>query len=183
MGNICHSGPVLRSDAPPPRPPPSSSPRESLTFGRDPALKREDYIFSNARGPSCLIKQPGSINGQQFLLDGCADCDIFLLDNCTAVQIDDCTNCRIVVGPCDSSLFVRNCTNCTIVAAVQQFRTRDCDALDVFLYSVTEPVLELSTNVRVACFPLTYFSLQQQFDRAGFSVWNNRWSEVLNIRL
>lgn len=32
--------------------------------------------------------------------------------------------------------------------------------------------------MRFGCFPLGYFSLQQQFDKAKFSVWNNKWSEV-----
>ncbi|KAJ0412302.1 hypothetical protein ATCC90586_009492 [Pythium insidiosum] len=180
MGNICHAGPVLRESeaAPPAAAPPKKKP---LTFGRDPTLKKEDYIFANIHTPSFLAKLPGSINGQQFLIENCSDCDIFLLDHCTAVQIDDCINCRIVVGPCESSLFLRNCKQCTIVCAVQQFRTRDCEDVDVYLYSSTEPIIETSTRMRFACYPLTYFSLQHQFEQAKFSVWNNRWSEVYNF--
>ncbi|TMW58364.1 hypothetical protein Poli38472_009923 [Pythium oligandrum] len=175
MGNLCHAGPLL---------PPASAPaasKQPLTFGRDPTLKREDFIFSNVQSASFLVKLPGSVNGQQFLIEACRDCDIFVLDHCTSVQIDDCVNCRIVIGPCNASLFLRNCRDCTLVCAVQQFRTRDCEKIDVYLYSATEPIIETSSQMRFACFPLAYFNLQQQFDAAKFSVWNNRWSEIYNF--
>ncbi|GLE04667.1 hypothetical protein PINS_up021973 [Pythium insidiosum] len=202
MGNICHAGPVLRASEAAALPDVASPKnKKPLTFGRDPTLKKEDYIFSNIHAPTFLAKLPGSINGQQFLIENCSECDIFVLDHCTAVQIDDCVNCRIVIGPCESSLFLRNCKQCTIVCAVQQFRTRDCEDIDVYLYSSTgqslflsrvssspvllahlpvdtEPIIESSTRMRFACYPMTYFSLQHQFDQAKFSVWNNRWSEV-----
>lgn len=134
MGNICHVGPVELLEASQVETPP---PKKPLTFGKDSTLKREDYIFSNIRVPSLLTKLPGSINGQQFIIEDCSDCDVFLLDNCTSVQIDECVNCRIVVGPCQASLFLRNCKRCTLVCAVQQFRTRDCVDVDVYLYSAT----------------------------------------------
>jgi hypothetical protein len=186
MGNVCHAGPVghgVAKRAAAAKPPVPSPPKKKpLTFGRDPTLKREDFVFSRIVGPSLQIKQPGSVNGQQFLVEECRDCDIFVLDHCTSVQIDECANCRIVIGPCQGSLFLRNCTGCTVVCAVQQFRARDCKDCDVYLYSATEPIIEASTKMRFACFPLTYFSLQQQFDKAKFSVWNNCWSEVRTHR-
>lgn len=135
MGNICHSGPVLR-----PQDGAAAQPKDArpeLTFGRDPTLKREDFMFSRIVGPKVLVKEPGTVNGQQFLIEEVSDCDIFVLDNCTSVQIDACTNCRIVLGPCAGSLFIRDCRNCTVVCAVQQFRSRDCSDMDVYLYSCT----------------------------------------------
>ncbi|POM75911.1 XRP2-like protein [Phytophthora palmivora] len=187
MGNICHAGPpALGSNA---KATAKSKTKSSLssgskstpTFGKDPTLKREDFIFSNIQTASFLAKLPGSINGQQFLIEECHNCDIFLLDHCTSVQIDACVNCRIVVGPCESSVFLRNCKRCTVICAVQQFRTRDCEDVDVYLYSVTDPIIETSSRLRFACFPLTYFSLQQQFRQAKFSPWNNKWSEIFNF--
>lgn len=139
MGNICHAGPVEMPVPPPP--PPTKKP---LTFGKDPDLKREDFMFSNIKEPSSvLVKLSGSINGQQFIIEDCSDCDIFLFDNCTSVQIDECVNCRILVGPCQASLFLRNCRKCTVICAVQQFRTRDCVDVDVYLYSATGTVVLL----------------------------------------
>ncbi|KAG3206687.1 hypothetical protein PC128_g651 [Phytophthora cactorum] len=186
MGNICHAGPpALGADAKPRSKSKSrastGSSKAAPTFGKDPTLKREDFIFSNIQTASFLAKLPGSINGQQFLIEDCHNCDIFLLDHCTSVQIDACVNCRIVVGPCESSVFLRNCKRCTVVCAVQQFRTRDCEDVSVYLYSATEPIIETSSGLRFACFPLTYFSLQQQFRQVKFSPWNNKWSEIFDF--
>ncbi|KAK1929798.1 Protein XRP2 [Phytophthora citrophthora] len=179
MGNICHAGPpALGEKAKSKSTPSTAGAKAAPTFGKDPTLKREDFIFSNIQTASFLAKLPGSINGQQFLIEDCHNCDIFLLDHCTSVQIDACVNCRIVVGPCESSVFLRNCKRCTVVCAVQQFRTRDCENVDVYLYSATAPIIETSSGLRFSCFPLTYFSLQQQFRQAKFSPWNNKWSEV-----
>lgn len=178
--------------------PKSAKPEPS--FGRDPTLKREDFMFARVVGPQVLVKEPGTVNGQQFLIEEVSDCDIFVIDHCTSVQIDACTNCRIVIGPCTGSLFVRDCKNCTIVGAVQQFRTRDCSDINVYLYSSTgivdgslmrvlagltgsplihtEPIIETSSRMHFGCFALTYFSFQHHMDQAKFSVWNNKWSEV-----
>ncbi|KAL4130340.1 hypothetical protein PRIC2_006343 [Phytophthora ramorum] len=183
MGNICHAGPAALDGSKSKtkiakQPPPTSSGSKS-TFGKDPTLKREDFIFSNIQTASFLAKLPGTINGQQFIVEDCHNCDIFVLDHCTSVQIDSCINCRIVVGPCESSVFLRDCKRCTVICAVQQFRTRDCEDVDVYLYSATEPIIETSSRLRFACFPLTYFSLSQQFRQAKFSPWNNKWSETM----
>uniref|UniRef100_H3GVN0 C-CAP/cofactor C-like domain-containing protein n=1 Tax=Phytophthora ramorum TaxID=164328 RepID=H3GVN0_PHYRM len=185
MGNICHAGPAALDGSKSKtkiakQPPPTSSGSKS-TFGKDPTLKREDFIFSNIQTASFLAKLPGTINGQQFIVEDCHNCDIFVLDHCTSVQIDSCINCRIVVGPCESSVFLRDCKRCTVICAVQQFRTRDCEDVDVYLYSATEPIIETSSRLRFACFPLTYFSLSQQFRQAKFSPWNNKWSEIFDF--
>jgi protein XRP2 len=139
MGNICHAGPAaLAADVKATsKTTPESRSKPAPTFGKDPTLKREDFIFSNIQTASFLAKLPGSINGQQFLIEDCLNCDIFVLDHCASVQIDACFNCRIVVGPCESSVFLRNCKRCTVICAVQQFRTRDCEDVDVYLYSAT----------------------------------------------
>ncbi|KAF1326478.1 Xrp2-like protein, partial [Globisporangium splendens] len=156
MGNLCHAGPVELV----PTPQVNASlapPKKPLTFGKNPSLKREDIMFSNVKEPSLLTKLPGSINGQQFIIEDCSGCDIFLLDNCMSVQIDECVDCHIVVGSCQASLFLRNCKKCTIVCAVQQFRTRDCEDVDVYLYS--------TTAIRSS----QLFRLEQQVERAHSS--------------
>ncbi|KAI9987130.1 hypothetical protein PInf_023005 [Phytophthora infestans] len=181
MGNICHAGSGAGTKAKTKSRSSTGSSKAAPTFGKDPTLKREDFIFSNIQTASFLAKLPGSINGQQFLIEECHNCDIFLLDHCTSVQIDACTNCRIVVGPCEGSVFLRNCKRCTVVCAVQQFRARDCEDASVYLYSSTEPIIETSSGLRFACFPLTYFSLQEQFRQAKFSPWNNKWSEIFDF--
>jgi hypothetical protein len=63
-----------------------------------------------------------SVNGQQFIIEDCEDCDLYVFDDNAAVTIDECKNCRIFIGPCDSSIFIRDCYNCKLVFFCRQFR-------------------------------------------------------------
>lgn len=36
-----------------------------------------------------------SINGQQFIIEECENCTIYLLDHSATVSIDECKNCRV----------------------------------------------------------------------------------------
>ena len=36
-----------------------------------------------------------SIRGQQFIIEECDNCNIYLLDYSATVSIDDCTNCNV----------------------------------------------------------------------------------------
>ncbi|RHY30289.1 hypothetical protein DYB32_004440 [Aphanomyces invadans] len=148
-----------------------------LTFGKDPTLKREDYIVAKQIN-STIVKRPGTVNGQQFLIEDCRHTNVFVLDHCTSVQIDECHDCTVFIGPCMASLFLRNCTSTTVVCVVQQFRTRDCDNMDIALFCTTAPIIESSRRLRIRPFASAYMGLQHQLDAAKFSVWDNKWSEV-----
>ena len=63
-----------------------------------------------------------SVAGQQFIIEDCEDCDLYIFDDNAAVTIDECKNCRIFIGPCDSSIFIRDCYNCKLVFFCRQFR-------------------------------------------------------------
>lgn len=123
-----------------------------------------------------VVRAPGQLQGQQFVMDGCDNCDIFLLDHSAQVMVDYCTNCRIFIAPCESSVFLRNCTGCKFVIACQQLRTRDCEDNDVLLFCQTQPSIETTTKLRLGCFQAAYFALGGQFADAKLSVWNNEWS-------
>ena len=109
-------------------------------------LDPKDFIFLERKGET-LVKPPGSIDGQQFVLDSCEDCEIYLLDACDSVMIDDCKRCKIVVGPTTGSVFLRDCESCTLVAVCRQFRTRDCVDVDSRLLVATKPIIETSSNM------------------------------------
>lgn len=72
---------------------------------------------------------------------------IFLFDHSAAVTIEKCTDCTIVVGPVEGSIFIRECARCIVAVVCQQFRSRECSNIDVFLYSSTRPIIEESVNV------------------------------------
>ena len=44
-----------------------------------------------------VIRKPGQIDGQQFIVDSCKDCVIRIFDHCAQVTIDDCVGCEIIV--------------------------------------------------------------------------------------
>eukprot|EP01041_Mallomonas_annulata_P011031 gene11031-23056_t len=126
------------------------------TFGKGADIKKEDYIFSKRISES-LVKLPGSINGQQFVIEESSGCDVFLLDHIACVSMDQCRDCRIVTGPIEGSIFIRDCSNCIIVTACQQLRLRDCTAIRVFLCSTTGPIIESSTDITFGCYLYNYF--------------------------
>ncbi|KAJ1626288.1 tubulin binding cofactor C-domain-containing protein [Pavlovales sp. CCMP2436] len=143
-------------------------------------LDPKDFMCLGRQG-EVFVKKPGSVAGQQFVIADCVDCDIFVCDHCEMVTIDRCQRCRIFIGPCESSIFVRNCVDIKLVASCRQFRTRDCKQLDVLMHCVSQPSIETSSAVRFGCLQYFYFALPAQFEAAGMSVFNNRWSEVYNF--
>eukprot|EP01116_Phalansterium_solitarium_P002316 TRINITY_DN12269_c0_g1_i1.p1 TRINITY_DN12269_c0_g1~~TRINITY_DN12269_c0_g1_i1.p1 ORF type:complete len:367 (-),score=80.66 TRINITY_DN12269_c0_g1_i1:207-1238(-) len=153
---------------------------ETFSWDNKPKLDPKDFLCSKRNGET-FVKLPGSINGQQFIIEECDNCDIYLLDYSDSVQIDYCTNSRIFIGPSQGSLFLRNCTNCKVVIACQQFRTRECESIDVLLYSMTQPIIESSKNMTFSCFQYNYPELLDQFSRANLSVFVNDWSNIYDF--
>lgn len=65
-----------------------------------------------------------------------------------------------------------------MVAAVQQFRARDCSGCDIALFSLTPPIIESSSNLRFGCMRGTYFGMEAHMERAGLDAWTNAWHRV-----
>ena len=128
-----------------------------------------------------MVKAPGTINGQQFVIDSCEDCEIYVLDMCDSLMIDDCKNCKIVVGPTTGSIFIRDCEDCKCVFMCRQYRSRDCKNIDTYLHVTTRPIIETSSNMRFGCWDFHYDGLKDQMDAAGISVYQNFWSHIYNF--
>ncbi len=143
-------------------------------------LDPKDFIFVDRSGET-LVKPPGSIDGQQFVVDTCVDCAIYLLDTCDSVTIDDCRGCKIVVGPTTGSVFLRDCESCVVVVACRQFRTRDCTDIDTRLLVATRPIIETSTKMRFGCFDFHWVGLETQLTQCGMSAYGNFWSHIFNF--
>uniref|UniRef100_T1IP16 Protein XRP2 n=1 Tax=Strigamia maritima TaxID=126957 RepID=T1IP16_STRMM len=121
---------------------------------------------------------PGTVNGQQFVISNCEDCNIYIFDHCNMVTIDDCCRSNILIGAVKGSIFIRNCSECKFVLACQQFRVRDCQKIDVYLSVTTQPIIESSSAVKFACFSFNYPQLENHFRNAGLSEFNNNWNDV-----
>lgn len=139
-----------------------------------------DYIFKG-RSEEVLVKTPGSIRGNGFVLDTLKDCEVYILDHTTQVQVDDCINCKIFIGPCDGSVFIRDCKDCTLNVATRQLRTRDCANLKIGLYCATQPSIETSTCVEFSCWRGAYPGLTQHFGAAKLDPSKNTWMQVYDF--
>ena len=113
-----------------------------------------------------------------FLIDGCEDCQIYILDITAQVTIDYCKNCNIFLSPCESTVFLRNLDNCKIASISSQLRLRECTNMDIMLYSATKPCIENSTNINFYCYQFAYFNLLKQMETTKLSISGNRWSEI-----
>ncbi|GAB9477222.1 hypothetical protein Gpo141_00014284 [Globisporangium polare] len=139
-----------------------------------------NYTFRNAQKQT-LVKAPGKIGGQPFDLSDLSDCEVLLLDQCDQVQVDNLTNCRVFIGPCSESVFVRNCTNCIFTVACKQLRTRDSVQCSFYLYSLTDPIIETSQQMKFAPFNGAYNGIERHFDEARLEPTNNHWSQVYDF--
>lgn len=137
----------------------------------------KDYMLTGLKDAT-VGRLPGKLNGQQFVIQECENCNIFVFDHSATITIDDCVNCRIVLGPVKGSVFFRDCKDIKCVVACQQFRTRDCKKMDVFLCCATQPIIESSTGMKFACFQYYYPELAFHFKDAGLSIFNNNWSNI-----
>jgi hypothetical protein len=141
-------------------------------------INKNDFWIRD-RTDETIIRRPGDICGEQFIIENCTNCDFYVLDNSETITIDKCNNCRFFIGPIASSIFVRTSENVKFGAlACQQFRTRDCKNMDVLLYSGTRPIIETTTNIRIGCFNAYYVELANQFSFSKLSVFNNIWNVI-----
>ena len=137
----------------------------------------KDFTIANKSDETCGRK-PGTINGQQFIIENCKNCVIYILDHSAVVTVDSCENCKLIIGPVKGSVFLRDCKNCQCIIACQQFRSRDCRKIDTYLFCSTQPIIESSGNMKFGCFQLFYEKLENHFQQAGFSIYNNSWSSI-----
>ena len=57
------------------------------------------------------------------------------------------------------SIFIRDSTNCVLATVCQQFRTRDCRDLHVYLSCDSQPIIESSHNIKFGCLTFNYNQL------------------------
>lgn len=131
-------------------------------------LDRRDFQIVDRTGER-LVKAPGEINGLDFLLDGCVDCDIVLFDHTSQVFVDYCKKCRIVIGPVSGSVFIRNCEGCCFQVACGQLRTRDCEDCDVLVLVPGNPTIESSRNMRFGPLLRSYKGFHNHLEAAGLA--------------
>ena len=61
------------------------------------AVNLKDYTIENTEGGE-VWRLPGSVNGQQFVIQNCKNSSIYVFDHINTVTIDDCINCKIILA-------------------------------------------------------------------------------------
>ncbi|CAG2117045.1 unnamed protein product, partial [Medioppia subpectinata] len=141
-----------------------------------------DYTIANVKYDT-VIKKPGEIAGQQFIVENCEFANIGLFDYINTITIDDCNNCSIFVGPTIGSVVLRNCISCRLMCCSQQFRSRDCKNIEIFLYCATQPAIESCYDLTFGCFSANYKGLEEHFKKANLCVLNNNWTNIYDFTL
>ncbi len=125
-----------------------------------------------------LASPPGSLNGANISIFSLTNSDLFILDHTAAVYVDDCIESRIRIGPVARTCFIKNCSDCIISVACQQFRAKECKNLIVFLYSASDPHMELCKGIAFAPYNFAYPLQDKHFKAAGLNPQANLWSQI-----
>ncbi|KNC54471.1 uncharacterized protein AMSG_10468 [Thecamonas trahens ATCC 50062] len=143
-------------------------------------LNKADFMFKK-RTNEVLVKAPGAVAGQQFMVADLSGCTVYVLDHSAVVTADACSDCTLVFGPVEGSFFLRDCTNCTVIVAAGQLRTRDCRDCDIFLFAASDPIIEASTAMVFHHYNAAYPGLSAHFAAAGLDPAVNRWTAMYDF--
>lgn len=128
----------------------------------------KDFRFRDRKGEK-LSKAPGELNGYDFLIDNCEDCEIVLADHVSQIFVDDCKRCTIFIGPVHASAFLRNCQDCKFHVICGQLRTRDCTDCDMLVLLPGQPIIETSKNLRFGPLLKVYPEFELHMEKAGLA--------------
>jgi protein XRP2 len=137
------------------------------------------YFISNWRKRHFVRHQ--QVSGQQVQLDRLTDCQTVVLDELDSMTVDDCEGGELVIAACEGSVFLRNCKNMTVHVACKQLRTRDCEDIDLHIFTTTDPVVEMSHNVHFYPFHLRLPQLCKLFAEARLDPKTNRFVHVYDF--
>ena len=143
-------------------------------------LNKKDFIFSGLENQT-LVKLPGQINNNSFLLENLKNCTVFLCDRISTIYIDKCVNCRISIGPVFSSVFVRWCSDVEVRAAAQQVRISFSKNVKAFIFSETHTTLEDSEEVEIAPYNFSYSEIKEHFKKTELDICKNDAFKVLDF--
>lgn len=76
------------------------TPRRIFGFYRNSRknLDPKDYLIEQLTS-DVACKLPGSVKGEQFIIQNCSHSLIYVLDYCDSVLVDECDHCKIIIGP------------------------------------------------------------------------------------
>lgn len=136
-----------------------------------------DFVLADLKGES-VLKRPGSVNGESFVIKNLEDCSVYLLDYTSEVEVSNCVNCSIFIGPVDGPAIFDNCTGCKVAVASQQFQAKGCSGCKFGLYCATQPSLTGCSTIEIGSWVGAYPGLAAHFAAANLDPKANNWNKV-----
>jgi hypothetical protein len=124
-----------------------------------------------------------SVRRQAFTIENLTDCEVLLLDHSDQVQVDFVKGSKVFIGGANDTVFIRDCVDCTFTVACKQLRATDCHNCDIYLFTQTDPVIELSDGMRFGPFNGAYSGIEGCFADARLIVENNHWRNVFDFNV
>lgn len=167
---------------------PSSSPSGSSAAssikseGEEPPQPgAEDSTYYIAKWKKKSFVRVGQVSGQQVQIEYLTDCTVMVLDPLDSMTVDDCEGGQLIIAACEGSVFLRNCKNMTVHVACKQLRTRDCEHVDLHIFTTTDPVVEMSHHITFRPFHLRLPNLSKSFKEARLDPAVNRFVHVYDF--
>jgi len=177
----------------------ASAAAPNFSFKRKPAKPKPTVEHALAVAPSFTKSQVTAIESRTALagfshryltiLDVCcpdspAEVSISDLDNCivnllpsdkdqteiTAFHVQRVSRSVIVLPQTSGSIILHDVSNCVLVIGCHQFRMHDSMAVDVYLESVSDPVIENCSGIRFAPYPGSLVHSESLRDSKHFTV-------------
>ncbi|KAG5481661.1 hypothetical protein CUR178_07014 [Leishmania enriettii] len=141
----------------------------------------EDTTYFISKWKKRHFVRQNQVSGQQLQLEYLMDCETVVLDELDSMTVDDCEGGELVIAACEGSVFLRNCKNMTIHVACKQLRTRDCENISIYIFTSTDPVVEMSHHVSFYPFHLRLPGLRRLFAEARLDPRANRFVHVYDF--
>ncbi|KAG5507588.1 hypothetical protein JKF63_06537 [Porcisia hertigi] len=141
----------------------------------------EDTTYFISKWRNRHFMRHNQVSGQQVQLEYLMDCHTVVLDELDSMTVDDCEGGELVIAACEGSVFLRNCKNMTLHVACKQLRTRDCENIKLYIFTSTDPVVEMSHHISFYPFHLRLPALQRLFAEARLDPGANRFVHVYDF--
>ncbi|KAG5442314.1 Tubulin-specific chaperone C [Clonorchis sinensis] len=144
-----------------------------------------NYSWTDCEGPQTLLlpksaSQGGSdsLIGQSVYLADLANCTVHVRGVCGNLIARRLTRCRVYTYPVAGSVWIENCVGCDFILACRQLRIHSTSDSRLGLHMASRPIIEHSSGLHVAPYPIHYPDLSADLLLAGLSEDVNFWREV-----
>lgn len=144
-----------------------------------------NYSWTNCEGPQTLLLPKSashggsdSLLGQSVYLADLTDCTVHVQGVCGNLIARRLIRCRVYTYPVAGSVWIENCVGCDFILACRQLRIHNTSDSRLGLHMASRPIIEHSSGLHVAPYPIHYPNLSADLLLAGLSEDVNFWREV-----